>query len=298
MEDAQVLIVPISIDIFFKSKKKKELYKFIDKANSLNKSVWIYSSDDRGITIDKNVLTFRFGGFKSKTSINNTVMLPVFIEDPLDILKIDFYPLKKNEHPLIGFVGHADKSIKKIWKEQLIHLYNCTKILLKKEHFDHQKYFPSAVIRYNLLKELESSSSIHTNFIYRGQYRAGAKSDGEKQRTTLEFYQNIFDCPYTFCIRGAGNFSVRLYETLALGRIPVLIDTDCRLPLENEIDWKKHSLITTQENLIEDFVVFHNSLSNKEFEAIQISNRKLWNTHFRRDAFFMKIYEQQKNNFE
>ena len=31
--------------------------------------------------------------------------------------------------------------------------------------------------------------------------------------------------PYILCVRGAGNYSARFYEALALGRIPVLVNT-------------------------------------------------------------------------
>jgi hypothetical protein len=45
---------------------------------------------------------------------------------------------------------------------------------------------------------------------------------------------------YTLCLRGGGNFSKRFYETLAMSRIPVLVDTDCLLPFESVFSWESH----------------------------------------------------------
>ena len=39
-------------------------------------------------------------------------------------------------------------------------------------------------------------------------------------------------------MRGAGNFSIRLFETLAAGRVPVIVDTDLALPCADVVDWQ------------------------------------------------------------
>ena len=100
---------------------------------------------------------------------------------------------------------------------------------------------------------------------------------------------------YTFCIRGVGNFSVRFYETLAMGRIPVLIDTDCKLPLEEEINWQEHACIIKEKDIkqLPKLVAqYHNNLSEADFEAIQISNRNLWKHNLERIAYFKQIHNQ------
>jgi len=65
----------------------------------------------------------------------------------------------------------------------------------------------------------------------------------------LEFLQNMIGSDYVFCCRGAGNFSYRLYEALCCGRIPVFIDTDCVLPYDFMIDWKKYFVWVDQSEL-------------------------------------------------
>ncbi len=36
---------------------------------------------------------------------------------------------------------------------------------------------------------------------------------------------------------------MRFYQTLAAGRIPILIDTDIKLPFEDKIDWKNFIIL-------------------------------------------------------
>ena len=62
---------------------------------------------------------------------------------------------------------------------------------------------------------------------------------------------------------------VRFYETLAIGRIPVLIDTDCVLPLNNEIDWYKHCIIVRNidlDRIVDSVQTSINSLSNNDIK--------------------------------
>ena len=73
-------------------------------------------------------------------------------------------------------------------------------------------------------------------------------------------------------MRGGGNYSLRLYETLCLGRIPLFINTDCVLPFENNIDWKELCLWVDENDLdrIGEIVLdFHSSISKK---SLRISN--------------------------
>lgn len=67
-------------------------------------------------------------------------------------------------------------------------------------------------------------------------YFAGAPPD-QRDRVYDEYVEHLCACDYVLCVRGAGNFSHRLYETLAVGRIPVILDTKLVLPLADEVDW-------------------------------------------------------------
>ncbi|WP_163407766.1 exostosin domain-containing protein [Flavobacterium ajazii] len=291
IEECDIAVIPIDIAKYDNSGNQKKLFSFISEANKFGKKIWIYSAGDFGRTIKNttNVYTFRLGGFDSKLEMK-TFIFPSFISDPLQYLNTEFSPLEKKEMPQIGFVGHANNSTEKRIKEVLNYFKYNTKRFLAKVRTDYQPFFPSSLKRFQLLKKLEKSNLIKTDFIYRTSYRAGVQNDDDLRKTTTEFFENIAHNPYTFCMRGAGNFSVRFYETLALGRIPIVVDTDFRLPFADHIDWKKHCLICKEENIVEAFINFHQKISSNNFEEMQKNNRKLWETHLEREAYFLQIY--------
>lgn len=296
IEEADICILPIDLGFYLANNKKSEVDLFIAAAKKSNKKVWVYSGGDFGTTMLEDVITFRLGGFHSKMNANTFVM-PSFINDPYtSILSKRWQPLPKNEKPSIGFVGNADGSFSKLLKEALIFVRQALNRVLKKDFTDKQVFFPSSSVRFKVLEKLRFSPEIDADFIYRNKYRAGAVTEVQKTKTTMEFYQNMERNLYTFCLRGSGNFSVRFYETLMMGRIPVLIDTDVRLPYHTHIDWNKHCVRASPQNYLEKLVAFHNQYSNEELLAIQERNRQLALSQLNRQTYFVSISKLENSN--
>jgi len=91
--------------------------------------------------------------------------------------------------------------------------------------------------------------------------------------------QNIVASDYVLCVRGSGNFSYRLYETLSCGRIPVFVDTDCVLPLEDEIDWRALCVWVDAgrvDTIADSVRSFHERLSPEAFVELQRRARATW----------------------
>ncbi|MBD3863595.1 exostosin domain-containing protein [Olleya marilimosa] len=296
VNDANIVVLPLDYAVFLK--QREPFLALLKAANTAKLPIWIYTAGDYGFTnFIPNSYTFRLGGFDSKMD-KNTYVLPSFINDPYaSVLTQGFTVLKKTNTPNIGFVGHAQSGVLKYLKDYTNHLKyqfkrKCNKILADKQWF-----YPSSVKRANYLKRLAVNEDLETNFILRTKYRAGSQTIETQLETTQQFYDNLFNNAYTFCIRGVGNFSVRFYETLAVGRIPILLNTDCRLPLSNQIDWTKHCLIidaSSHITIADQILEYHNSLTASAFENIQRSNRNLWLNTLQRDAYFLEIYKQFK----
>ena len=295
LQRADIVVIPVDIKIFFKQKKVNELHLMIFSAKKAGKIVWVYSAGDIGKTLALDVFTFRFGGFHSKLD-EHTFILPALVPDPYeDQIDLDsFRSLKKEDKPAIGFVGHAHNSRLMLIREYLVYL-GVQLLNRKNKVLDYQSFFPTGILRYKSLRKLEQDNRIRTDFTFRKRYRAGAKTEEERQTTALEFFSNIRQNPYTFCLRGSGNFSTRFYETLAMGRIPVLINTDNRLPLP-WMNWENHSIITDFDNLENDLLKFHNSTTEKKFELVQMKNRNFWESHLTREGYFIQIYDHFLKN--
>jgi hypothetical protein len=291
LADADFAVLPLAIEYFKSAKQKEYLDSFISEAVQNEKPMLLFSTGDFGTTRrDHLIYTLRLGGFDSEMD-SRTEMMPPFFLDPLLFLKMEFKIVSKTKQPNIGFVGHANGGVFKLIKEFILFVKGNRFRFLGKDSTDYQKFYPSSYYRKVYLKRIQKNKGIVTDFIFRKKYRAGVVTEGDRLRTSLDFYTNIFENQYVFCLRGTGNFSVRFYETLALGRIPVLINTDCRLPFKSKINWARHCLIIEEgeeHTIAEKIIEFHNSLTDAEFEEMQRNNRELWENHFTKEKYFVE----------
>ncbi|TRX41260.1 exostosin domain-containing protein [Flavobacterium restrictum] len=288
---ADFVVLPLAIEYFQTTAQKHYLHAFVTTAKQNNKPILLFSTGDFGTTLqERTIFTLRLGGFDSLLNTRTEIMSP-FIEDPLLLLGLKFKTLAKTQEPQIGFVGHANGGVLKYGKEILLFAKGNARRLIGKDTTDYQHFYPSSYYRNKYLKKIQKKQGIVTHFIFRKHYRAGIVTMADKRETSLEFYTNIFQNQYVFCLRGTGNFSVRLYETLALGRIPVLINTDCRLPFQTQINWKSHCLFIEEhdvDKIGEKILEFHNTLTPTAFEKWQKDNRALWQTYFTKENYFVQ----------
>ena len=149
--------------------------------------------------------------------------------------------------------------------------------------------------RKNLVCALENSPLIRCDFIKRHAFWGGKPHDTNLKS---DFWNNLQQNQFALAPRGGGNFSMRFYQALSVGRIPVLIDTSMPLPLSSMIPWK--DFIVFEENEKEcvrrmreifdlDQVVslqqmcyniFHGYLSHKVFLAHLMRQLKLQQLDF------------------
>lgn len=297
VEAADFLVFPLDILSKPAPRYKEHFKKMHRLAIENQKKMWVYTGGDYGKTIrDSNIITWRLAGTRSKNA-ENTIIIPSFINDPIQHQQAQLKYLNFKEKPSIAFTGFASSDffinarfIAATFKANL-------KRALQKDDSDLQSYFVAPAKRYRALKCLESSTSIETDFVYRGKYRDGAVTISQRQKSTQEFFSNLVGSAYTLCMRGSGNFSVRFYESLACGRIPILIDTDVVLPLENIIDWDNTICrVDPQKNIVEQILNFHHSLNSKSFIELQKHNRDLFTSYLVRHSFFDAIYNELQMN--
>jgi hypothetical protein len=131
----------------------------------------------------------------------------------------------------------------------------------------------------NRLKEL----SLTVEEQYTGAFW-GTRSDlTGKLKAKRDFHQSLMNCSFTLCMRGAGNFSYRLYEALSFGSIPILIDTDTVLPFEKIIDWDQHLIKIKEEDLFQlPYLIRKRKFSPQ-------SNRNLWESYFSLEGYSRKL---------
>lgn len=292
MEQADVLVLPLDYNYFIKH-SNSNISEYLIFANKNQKPFWVYTAGDFGFSLNhQNTYVFRSGGFHSKLN-SRTFIIPSFVGDPYKLNGIyGFTILPKDEKPKIGFVGHANSSGLKLVKE-IASFFNVNiRRVFGRFKLDYQSFYPSAIKRFGYLNDFMNNKDVSTDFILRKKYRAGAVTPTQRKISETEFKDNMYNNPYIFCMRGVGNFSVRFYETIAMGRIPVLLDTDCRLPLMDVIDWENHIVYIKPPLHVESLVNFHESITESDFEQMQIRNRNLYLDKLNRKKYFIQIHNQ------
>lgn len=289
---ADVAVLTMSWNYYYLENKLEDAQLLIEAAQRLDKTVWTVNIGDVGVSVPdvSNIRVFRMSGFVSQLAAYHEG-LPVFIEDPLlvhyDSPKI-IDPVYTSL-PIVGFCGYAEGRLYPTLKHYFKAYLKAIKSLFFTSIDDVNPVFIAPKFRSHCLQLLEKSSGITTHFIRRSQYRAGVQTITDRQRSTQVFFDNMAASQYVLCVRGAGNFSVRLYETLAMGRIPVYVHTGGFLPLQDVIDWKQHMVWVEVDELgmLADKVIeFHEQLDADGLKALCKANRQLWETSLRLKGFF------------
>lgn len=290
------VVLPLSWNYYYNTKQTNQALDLVQKASHANKSIISWTSGDFGVKIPDfpNLLVLRQSGYRSQLPSYHLGM-PVFFSDPLQKYfgTTDIFKREKQEKPVIGFCGQAEGNLFKYGVDVIRTAGRNLAYYTGLSPYQPQSLYPSTLLRSQILKNIAQDDRLSPNFIIRSKYRAGATTPEEKHTTSLEFYQNMVESDYVVCVRGGGNFSVRLYETLAMGRIPVFVDTDCLLPFEDKINWRKHVVRVESKNSAEicnSIIEFHNKLNFKDFVDLQKSNRQLWNDKLSLHNFFKCLF--------
>jgi hypothetical protein len=156
-------------------------------------------------------------------------------------------------------------------------------------------------LRAHAIGQLTKAPHVDARFLIRSQFSFNAvgvlvpgatRENAQRQRD--EFVANMLDTEYHLCTRGYGNCSIRLYEALSCGRIPVLIDTSCVMPWQERIAWRYH-LVWIDESEIDQIDTrlssVHAGFSPEAFADRQARCRSLFHHWLRPEAFFARLPE-------
>ena len=145
------------------------------------------------------------------------------------------------------------------------------------------------------MRSLRKDARVETRFILRDNFFAGVAdhSPDAQDRVRKAYLQNLVESDYVLCARGGGNYSYRFYETLAAGRIPLLLDTNCVLPFDFAIDYDEHAVVVDADRVsgVADALDgFHSKLSSEEFLNLQARCRCLWDEYLSPAGFFAHLH--------
>lgn len=218
----------------------------------------------------------------------NEIIVPAFIDD-ITGLSNNIRQRAGTPIPTIGFAGMV--GMPSFFDELKFNL----KVLYKKIFNANSVYkLPGIYFRRIAVKILNKSSLCKTNFIIRNSYSASAHTiSGSPEKVREEYIDNLLNSDLGLVVRGNGNYSLRFFELLALGRVPVFVDTNTPLPLEEIINYDEFMLRVDYADLEEMPKLvqsFWNSLSPEKFEKMQLKAKQTYQEYLRVDKFYANLF--------
>lgn len=283
--------VMIPYEYYFIRHDKAYIQSFVDLAEKHKKTLVIFDPSDFDYEINyPNSIVLRYSQYKYKKK-DYEIIVPPFAEDLLQDRPIKI--LQKKELPTVGFVGWASlknttQSVKFYIKTFLVDLraiLNPNLVATKKGIY----------FRMKAIKCLKASLLVRTLFIIRKSFSGhGNDIELDPEIARSEYVKNIEESDFILAPKGDGNYSIRFYEVLSMGRVPILIDTETILPLENVLNYNEFIVRVDHKDihkLPEILSKKYAGLDNESYKSMQIKARQAFTDHLRADVFLARLFD-------
>ena len=260
--------------------------------------IFRWRSNDAEIPFE-NAIVFSVDLYKSRRRANEFAM-PTWAEDlAKTYLNGQIQLRQKNDRPVVGFCGYAPPLAISFGSE-----YVKDNLRVIASQLGVTRLIPAFgrfATRARAIKLLEKNEYVQPNFITRDHFAFDGRgvllpggSEEKANEFRHDFVNNMLNSDYILCARGGATCSIRLYETLSCGRIPIFIDTDCVLPFDFAIDWRKYCIWVTEKelpHLAKKVRDFHENISARDFVDLQRECRQLYDKWLAPESFFANLYK-------
>lgn len=265
-------------------------------AKSENKKILLFDySDyvDTSIHIPDHAILFRVSCYRHHKRQNEIVM-PYFVEDMRTRYGIE--PKEKSEQCVVGYCGQSQFA--NMWRKLRASLkwmlFSC--LLRARRDKEPPVHKLGTFLRAKALSVLRNGGTA-TSFIERPFYSLHSSTMPlDLRKVRREYVENLRECDLALCARGGANASQRFYETLSASRIPLFLDTDCVLPLEEIIHYDdvllrvpSRELHTLSERVFTWFAL----QSPESFLLRELRARKLYDEYLRLDKYFAVVFDDK-----
>ncbi len=293
IEDADFVVLPYPYDRF-RATNSAKVDMIIEEAKGAGKPIIIDGSGDIEYPISiPNSVVLRISQY-AYSKQPNEITVPGVAEDLLESYAGGQLQIReKSEKPVVGFTGWANLSPKarlKLGVKELPILFG--KLLDSRRGAERK----GLLFRIRALKALSRNARVQPNFTARATYSGHIKTiQGSVADNRREFVENLLNSDYALCVKGDANYSVRFYEALSLGRIPLFLDTACVLPLEDTLNYRDFCVFVDWRDIdrIGDILAdFHAKLSPEAFKEMQRKARESYANYLRYDVFSAQLARQ------
>lgn len=281
IEDADYVFIPYQYE-WLRAVNPGKIDMIVREAEAAGKPLLIDGSGDvEHPILIKNSVILRISQYQYSKK-ENEITLPFPAEDLLKERGGKLSIREKRSKPSVAFAGWAAPSLKQRFSD----------FVFGGRGPERKGIF----FRERALKSLMRSKRIETHIVVRPSYSGHVKTmSGPAVDIRREFIENLVGSDYALAIRGDANNSVRFFEALSLGRIPLFLDTACVLPLEHLVDYRSFCVFVDWRDTdrIGDILAdFHERLSPERFVEMQRRAREAFTTYLRYGAFSHFLAEE------
>ena len=243
----------------------------------------------------ENAYILRIGGYQF-LSEKGRIQIPPASDDLLERCAggvEQVRPKREGEKPVIGFAGWAQLSRKQALRAFLKELPIRVRGLFDSRYRACTK---GVFWRARATSILAKSNKVICNFRLRKTFSGSFKTaSGDLRVLRQELVDTILGSDYALDVRGDANDSSRLFEILALGRIPLLVNTERNLPFRDSVRYEDFCVIVDFRDikrLPEIIAEFHRTVTPERFEDMQRAARRAFVSYLRIDALMPHILEE------
>ena len=297
--DADFIVFPKNYKLWYQ-KKIKKLCKIAKKNNK--KVIVFYMSDvENRLPYIDNLILFR-SSLNSKNP-NNEYPMPWFPEDLGEYNKnlVDKINFKKPSIWYVWYYWYYNLKTKikyyfyRIYKVilQIKPVWYAIYLFFNYIYTDENLYSAVNIMwiwwiyRKKTIDVIKREKRVKFNFIKREKWLWIY----EKDVLRTEYIDNLINSDFPLVIRWFWNFSFRLSEVMSLWKIPLFIDTDCKLPFENEINYKDLFIWVPYKD-VENFYDYINKYLNKNKNKLEQNwkqIRKIYEDYYTLTGYYTKI---------
>lgn len=270
-------------------------------AKSVRKKVLLFDYTDyveRKTELPEHAILFRVSVYRHHKK-NNEIVMPYFVEDVGRAYGI--LPKEKGGTPSVGYCGQS--SFSSVVRRCRATAKWCLSYFLLLLRFDTEPSVHRRGIfwRMSALKMLRRAGAITCDFIDRQFYSLHWKSGNfDPAVVRREYVENLRAADLALCVRGDANASQRFYEALSASRVPLFLDTDCVLPLEEVIDYDRIMLRVPWRELAtlpERVRAWFETESAASFLERERRAREVYEKYLRLDRFFALVFDREKSPY-
>ncbi len=224
--------------------------------------------------------------------------MPYFVEDLGTRYRVG--PTEWKGEPRVGYCGQSDfgTPMRHI-RARIKWVLSLARLLLRADDMPlvHQRGIFWRKKALAILNRSGLKSDITVRRFYALHQKSGSFNPEEVRRTYVE---NLRANDFSLCVRGDANASQRFYETLSAWRIPLFVDTDCVLPLEEIIDYDTVILRVSWRDLAvlpQKVREFFSKTSAVDAMGLAREARVVYDTYLRLDRFFGTVFNREQSPY-